>query len=126
LLLEAGDSENASSAAALGQYLNLNSELNWSFYAEPKPISCRQGLASRAHAGNSLRGGLLASGYNVRLRQWLLSAANRRPASEIAEIFTIGRLLLPKSDGAHTIACARLHPEEWKNGRADRTRTVVY
>jgi hypothetical protein len=46
LLLEAGDSENASSAAALGQWLNLNSELNWGFYAEPKPISCRQGLAS--------------------------------------------------------------------------------
>jgi hypothetical protein len=60
LLLEAGDSENASSAADRGQWLlNLNSERNWGFYAEPKPISCRQGLASRANAGNSLRGVLL-------------------------------------------------------------------
>src|SRR4029077_12038385 len=55
-----------------------------------------------------------ASGFNVRLRQWRLSAANRRTASEIAGIFTNGRLLLPKSHGAHTIECARLHPEEWK------------
>src|SRR5580693_5702807 len=55
-----------------------------------------------------------ASGFNVRLRQWRLSAANRRTASEIAGIFTNGRLLLPKSHGARTIECARLHPEEWK------------
>src|SRR5208282_5969080 len=55
-----------------------------------------------------------ASGFNVRLRQWRFSAANRRTASEIAGIFTNGRLLLPKSHGAHTIECARLHPEEWK------------
>src|SRR5215469_15188582 len=61
LLLEAGASENASSAADRGQWLpNLNNERDWDFCAEPKPISCRQGLASRAHAGNSLRGVLLA------------------------------------------------------------------
>src|SRR5271155_279238 len=39
---------------------------------------------------------------------------DRRGASETAEIFTNGPLLLPKSHGAHTIECARLHPEEWK------------
>ena len=47
LLLEAGASENASSAADRGQWLhNLNSERDWDFCAEPKPISCRK--ASRA------------------------------------------------------------------------------
>jgi hypothetical protein len=61
LLLEAGDSENASSAADRGQWLlNLNSERDWDFRAEPKPTSGRLGLASRAHAGNSLRGVLLS------------------------------------------------------------------
>ena len=40
-----------------------------------------------------------AGGFNVRLRQWRLSGANRRTASKTAGIFTTGRLLLPKSEG---------------------------
>jgi hypothetical protein len=57
------------------------------------------------------------------LRQWRISAANRRTGSEIAGIFTNGRLLLPKSHGAHTIECARLHPEEWKMTMLKITKT---
>jgi hypothetical protein len=45
--------------------LNPGRARDWGFYAEPKPISGRQGLASRAHAGYSLRGVLLADSTSV-------------------------------------------------------------